>query len=250
MSNYSSTNTHSSEYQSVIIQMASDSYLSSRPIETDLAIPDRVIMDVYNSYMASPCKGVSSENGGFHLEQYSTNVQVAVSIGRLQSKDHQHWWVSQETGTVSSMRQKPSFSMQWFFKAFMDMDIPYADELSDRLQYLYEIREEELPDEQPLSSVSLFSFYEFLKQNSNLAYPQVTLTYEGNIKAVWRKSENQLLSIEFTGDSDVRYVVFGTNQKHPGKVDRAAAQTTRDRIFDFLLPYNVASWIRSQVIEN
>jgi len=244
MSNYSSTNIHSSEYQSVIIQMASDSYLSSSPTESGLEISDRLIMDVYDVFKDSR-KMIIPENGGFHLEQYSAADQIAVSIGQLQSQNQQHWYSSRKTETALIWQTPmPSFSIQWFFSAFKEVDVSYADELSGRLQYLYEIREEELPDEQPLSSASLFSFYEFLKQNSDLAYPQVTLTYEGNIKAVWRKSKNQFLSIEFTGDSEVRYVVFGTNQKHPGKVDRAAAQTTRDRIFDFLLPYNVASWIQ------
>jgi len=241
MSNPVTTRNCSDEQKNVMAQMAVNSYLSSsNPRESQSEI------QTISWYIADNLREMAtSGNGGFEVERAWIDESISKAFSKLQSRDTKTFLIIADSTSWVQQMPEPSLSVQEIIGYLENLVIPYAGKLAERLRYLYEVREEELPEEQPLSPDSMFSFYLFMKQNPNPAYPQVTLTYEGDIHAVWRKSENQLLAIDFVGKSDIRYVLFAPNRKRPGRFVRVSAQTTRDHLLEEITHYQ-ANWVYKQ----
>lgn len=84
----------------------------------------------------------------------------------------------------------------------------YSGRLEKRIRYLIEITKEET-DQVPLSVLSLRALVDFLSKKPDVGYPDIVLTAEGNIRAVWNKNDkNQYLALEFLGGSDIRRIEF------------------------------------------
>lgn len=122
------------------------------------------------------------------------------------------------------------------------LDIPFANKLADRLEYLVKTSEEEFPEQEPISSRSLKDFIGFISSVSNAAYPAVVLTYSGNIRAEWTKAHNKHFAVEFFGDKDLRFVIFAPDSKRPYKTNRVSGQTNIDSLMELVQPYGISGW--------
>ena len=91
---------------------------------------------------------------------------------------------------------------------------PFGAKLGERINYLFGIAKkdaEEEEGEEKMSSESLKYFVYFIQSVSNLNYPDVVLTPEGNIESVWRRDRSRLFSVEFLEDKFVHFVIFAPN---------------------------------------
>ena len=114
-----------------------------------------------------------------------------------------------------------------------------ANSLGELLLY-----EEELePGEQPLSLPSMKRFIRFLIEHSDLREPSIVITDEGNIKAIWQHSKNQIFWIEFYPNGDVRYLSFVPNERRSDGVERTAGRSTVSDIFDRAKTLGAITWM-------
>jgi len=125
---------------------------------------------------------------------------------------------------------------------------PFAERLARRLDQLVETSREEYPYQAPLSPQSLRDFIDFLQSVPNPAYPNVVLTPNGNIRAEWRKTPRQHFGVEFLGDSNVRFVVFAQDPKHPERTTRVSGLTSADNLLSIVQPYRVFDWVSKQAM--
>jgi hypothetical protein len=121
--------------------------------------------------------------------------------------------------------------------------LPFAARLADRIKTLIALSEEEYPDQQPLSPPSLRDVIEFIKVPRQFAYPDVVLTFVGNIRIQWRKARNRHFAIEFLGGRAVRWVVFAPDPTIQFRTTRASGLTTLDSVMQLVAPYNVEAWV-------
>jgi hypothetical protein len=122
------------------------------------------------------------------------------------------------------------------------LDVPFAQRLAKRLDYLVETSQEEYPHQAPMVPQSLQDFIDYLQSVPNLTYPNVVLTPNGNIRAEWHKARNNHFAVEFIGDGDVRFVVFAPDLKHPEKTTRVSGLTSTDSLMPAVQPYGVLDW--------
>ncbi|RMH45328.1 MAG: hypothetical protein D6694_04875 [Gammaproteobacteria bacterium] len=223
------------KYQHVIADMAVNSHLSTG-VPSVSWHEEQTVAPYIISYLRN--KFVSLGSGEFKGE-FQIFESLSKDFDWIRKSGRKNFNVIADSTSWIHQTFDPSLSAQEIIDLFENLDIPYASRLAKRLRYLYELREEELPEEMPLSTDSIFSFYLFMEQNPSLAYPQVTLTSEGDIHAVWSKSSNKLLSIDFTGKTSIRYVLFTPNRLHPGHVIRVSALTTRDQLLEQISPYRI-----------
>lgn len=102
-----------------------------------------------------------------------------------------------------------------------------------RLMQLSRIAEEEGPDQLAMQKASLRGFLVFLQSNTRkLSGPSLVLTYDGNIRAEWKRHVNHRVAIEFLNEVDVRYVTFIPNRKHATRVNRSSGTSTVDTLFE------------------
>lgn len=118
----------------------------------------------------------------------------------------------------------------------------YRDKLAARITELVTIFEEEKSEGCEISFEALHSFIDFLEKNSQLRYPKLALTRNGNIYAQWCVSNEKLFSIQFHPDGNATFVIFRPNSRHRGKVVRISGIVTTDMIMETVLPHNVLEW--------
>jgi hypothetical protein len=121
--------------------------------------------------------------------------------------------------------------------------IPFAGRLAARIRYLAEISREEYPDQAPPVVPSLMGLITLLERTPGLAYPDVVLTPQGNIRAQWRRDRNRHFALEFLGGDDARFVVFASDPRHPYKTLRASGLATVDSVLELVRPYGVLDWV-------
>ena len=119
--------------------------------------------------------------------------------------------------------------------------IKFAHELAVRLNFLHEAVNED-PDEVPISIESLRNFISFLRNATNLKYPNVVLTPSNEIRAQWRTAPNRHFAVVFLPAGDARFVIFAPNPKDPGKIDRLSGITSVDSLMERIQPYRVLEW--------
>lgn len=122
-------------------------------------------------------------------------------------------------------------------------DLPQGNRLAARLEDLIAISEEEFPEQEPISSRSLEDFLIMIRSVPDIAYPEVVLTCEGNIRAEWTKSRNKHFAVEFLGAGEVRFVVFAPDPVKPYNTNRCSGVSTLDSLMDLVRPYRVFDWI-------
>jgi len=128
-----------------------------------------------------------------------------------------------------------------------DTKINCAQRIAFRLDYLLEGSREEDPEEQaPPSGASLEGFAVFLAKNPGLRYPDIVLTYSGNVRAEWTRGKNEHFAIEFREDEDVRFVIFARDRKHPYKTVQVSGTATIDSVMEQAGYYQVLSWAGSE----
>lgn len=128
------------------------------------------------------------------------------------------------------------------FRHYPKMD--FAERIAARLDYLLEVSREEQPEQAPPAAGSLDSFLAFLTKNPGLAYPDIVLTFDGNVRAEWTHSSNEHFAIEFCEDGNVRFVIFAPDPKHPYKTSRVSGTATIDSVVGLAEHYQVSRWVR------
>jgi len=122
------------------------------------------------------------------------------------------------------------------------LPVSYAYLLSQRLAELLASSREEAGQEPEMSRSSLKWFLDFLKANSTLRCPLISLSPEGNIYATWRRNRDRLFSAHFLPSGVVRFVVFTPNPRERGAVTRLSGATTVSNLLDTVRPHAVLAW--------
>jgi hypothetical protein len=124
--------------------------------------------------------------------------------------------------------------------------IRFAKRIAARLDYLLEVSREEQPEQAPPAVTSLAGFLAFLSKNPGLAYPDIVLTPDGNVRAQWRRGPRQHFAVEFREDEDVRFVIFAPDPKHPYKTARVSGSATVDSVMGQAQYYQVLDWAKAE----
>jgi len=122
------------------------------------------------------------------------------------------------------------------------LNVPYADELANRLDYLLKASIEEAPEQDPISQESLCGFIKFLDMVPNLVEPDVVLSLTGNICAEWYRSPREFFSVEFLPTGQTHYVVFSRDSEYPSQTDRASGVVSANSLLTKVKHFNVLSW--------
>lgn len=123
------------------------------------------------------------------------------------------------------------------------LDWPFAQDMGQRLEYLDLTSHEDFPDQAPISPNSLRAFIEFVCSIPKLVYPAIVLTYSGNIRAEWTRTQDKHFAVEFLDTNQVRFVVFAPDPQNPFEVSRASGIASIDSVLTLVHPYKVSSWI-------
>ena len=128
------------------------------------------------------------------------------------------------------------------WRAGTTLSVPYRTRLVARLTELQKVVQEEELDGRGISAKSLQHFVELLKAYPALRCPAISITPERNIYASWKSRSDQVFSIHFLPDGNVRFVIFCPNDKHPGETIRLSGTATVDVIMGIAAPYGVLNW--------
>ena len=79
------------------------------------------------------------------------------------------------------------------------------EDFAERLQYLYEVTEE---DEEGIRLDSLRSFAIFMIKNRGMTPPQITITTEGLIQAIWRHPRQGTLVMNFQDPDNIAFTLL------------------------------------------
>ena len=121
--------------------------------------------------------------------------------------------------------------------------ISYRESLANRLLMLYNDAKEEDPDCNGIAAESLRNFINFIKLHTDIKYPTISLTPDYNIYASWRGEQNRVFSVHFLPNTDVRFVMFKPNDRHPERKIRISGIATIDILMETLTPYCIEDWI-------
>lgn len=77
--------------------------------------------------------------------------------------------------------------------------------IADRLKYLYDVTEE---DEEDVKLNSLRGFAVFVINNRNVHTPQITVTDDGLIQAVWKHPQQGTLVMDFQESGDIAFTLL------------------------------------------
>jgi hypothetical protein len=126
------------------------------------------------------------------------------------------------------------------------LSIPYSENLANRLETLFCDAKDEDVDSIGIASSSLRSFYNFLRLNTNLKRPAISLTPENNIYISWRTEQSQVFSIHFLQNDDVRFVMFKPNDSDKERKIRISGTVTTNILMDTVSHYGVSDWISDE----
>ncbi len=160
------------------------------------------------------------------------------------------WDKMQESQSTSKPTTKTIFNMPIkaeIHQLRISSTIRFSERLAKRLDSLADATEEEYPDQEPISPESLKDFLSFLGL-TELDYPNVVLTYSGNIRASWTKSKNEHFAVEFYGSGDVGYVVFAPDSDYPYKVSRTSGSCSSKILMKIVEPLSVLNWASYSVL--
>ena len=111
------------------------------------------------------------------------------------------------------------------------------------LELISDIDEEEDKEQSSISFLSFKNFIYLLVKNTNVFIPSFVVTYQGNIRALWRKSRRQHLAVEFNPDETVTYVIFSPNVDRPGEIMRSSGTISQKLLFEVAFPLGANKWV-------
>ncbi len=143
---------------------------------------------------------------------------------------------------LSTADNEPTFSELDIMDALRHY---HQGRLQKRIEELRQLAEEDAPDQEPLSLLSLRSFLDFLGL-THILRPNLVLTPTGNIRAKWKQvNRRHHISLEFLADRRVKYVVSVSDPRPTYLTTRAAGLATIDSVKDILRPFGLESWMIS-----
>lgn len=119
---------------------------------------------------------------------------------------------------------------------------PHGNALATRLQYLMNAAEEEATQDPGLTQASIPSltdFAEFLATQPRIAKPSLTLTWDGHVRAEWRKDADHRVAAEFIGDGTAKLVIFAPDPSDPARIVRFSRQVEVLALTQAVEPYDV-----------
>ncbi len=122
----------------------------------------------------------------------------------------------------------------------------YSKQLVSRLQEILVALNDDSESDSSISIASLEGFFNFARQNLDLAFPQIALTPDGNIYARWKVDRQRLFSAQFLPKGDVRFVVFRPNSLHQNMTVRFSGLTTADCLIEEIRNHRVSAWVLEQ----
>jgi hypothetical protein len=123
------------------------------------------------------------------------------------------------------------------------LSIPYREYLANKFLTLFNDAKEEDSASLGIAIGSLRNFYHFLQLYPDLKCPTISLTPDYNIYASWRSQQNQVFSVHFLSNGDVRFIIFKTNDRHPERQIRISGTATTDILKEIVSSYGVWDWI-------
>ena len=138
--------------------------------------------------------------------------------------------------TKDEQAQKLILQIRKFFFIFNQ------ESLANQLITLFNFAKEERPTSPGISVNSLNSFYDFLKLNTNIRTPNLSLSPDRNIYASWRV-EKRVFSAHFLPEGDIRFVLFKPNKRHPKRKIRVTGIATSDTLMEIIAPENLSDWV-------
>ncbi len=121
---------------------------------------------------------------------------------------------------------------------------PFSERLVARLRVLAQVPEE--PGEQSMSPESLRHFLSFLvewlRDIPDLKYPEIAVSFAGNIGLEWHGPQGELLGIEFLPNGDTRFVIFARNARYPDRLERLPGIASMGRLRQIIDLFEVHFW--------
>jgi len=118
----------------------------------------------------------------------------------------------------------------------------FAQQLAERLEFLYEVSHEEHSNEIAIMPESLSNFVALLQAETYLKYPDVVLSPSNNIRVQWRTAPNRHFAVEFLSSGDAQFVIFSPDPWHSEKTIRSSGIASIDSLMEIAQPYGVLSW--------
>ncbi len=169
--------------------------------------------------------------------------EITPAVGReVQDNLRSEWVRSKDPVTTDLVDSKEEQVQELIFRFKKFRSIPYHKKLADRLLTLFTYAKEEDPNSLGIAAGSLRDFYDFLYLHDNLKYPSITLSPDNNILASWRGEQNQVFSLHFLSNKDVRFVIFKPIKKYPDRKFRFSGAATIDTLMDEI-PKDMLDWI-------
>jgi hypothetical protein len=122
------------------------------------------------------------------------------------------------------------------------LNADFAQQLANRLEFLFQISHEEHPDEVAIIPESLSNFVALLQSETYLKYPDVMLSPSNNIRIQWRTAPNRHFAVEFLNSGDAQFVIFSPDPSHPERTIRLSGIASIDSLMEMVRPYGVLRW--------
>jgi hypothetical protein len=116
-------------------------------------------------------------------------------------------------------------------------------QIGNKLLTLFNDAKEDDPNNVGISLGSLKNFSNFIKSHPDLKCPSLSLSPDYNIYCSWRSKQNRVFSVHFLSGSDVRFVLFKQNDRHPDRQVRLSGTATIDVLKETVESHGVWNWI-------
>ncbi|MBW1946870.1 MAG: hypothetical protein JRI33_02920 [Deltaproteobacteria bacterium] len=149
------------------------------------------------------------------------------------------WTEARKSYTIEISKHYLYFGLFEAIKAVKDITEAIAiarlagfESTANRLGELYLAEEELEYDEQPLSLQSVKEFLRFIIEHGHFREPYLAVSGEGNVVAIWQKSNAQIFWIEFYPNGDVQYLAYVPNEKRSDGIERTSGRSTILDVYD------------------
>lgn len=112
-------------------------------------------------------------------------------------------------------------------------------DIAERLKYLYDVTEE---DEEDVKLDSLRGFATFVIKNRSIHPPQITVTDDGLIQAVWKHPQQGTLVMDFQESGDIAFTLLYGRWDQGTKRRKLIGELHPDQVIQHIKHFNVM-WI-------
>lgn len=135
--------------------------------------------------------------------------------------------------SVSMLRLHKMQSNEYLFLLSNTVQDGFVKLLNGRVQELALLALEE-EDQCALSQESLIGFWRFfyLHRSKIDSRPQLVLTMEGDLRAIWEKDHNHRIAVRFIDDASVSYVTFFPDRFRPTQICRKGGNSSIEGFFE------------------